>query len=279
MNEIYVSSWNELNDCLYKNAWDERLGRFRGTVAYRGMSDVSYPLTTSLSRLKGRSNSLEIGMVRAFIRYARREEVPGDSLWNWIALAQHHGLPTRLIDWTYSPFVALHFATEKETLYDRDGIVWRIDFARTNELLPDRLMRILEAEMTYVFTAEMLESAAATLDEFDALADQEFLAFFEPPSFDDRIVNQYALMSLPSKQITRLDAWLTQHPHVFDRIVIPANLKWEIRDKLDQANITERVLYPGLDGLGRWLTRYYTPRTAIAPITEEERLDEPTAPL
>jgi hypothetical protein len=41
--------------------------------------------------------------------------------------------------------------------------------------------------------------------------------------------------------------------------VIPASLKWEVRDELDQANVTERVVFPGLDDLSRWLWRYYTP--------------------
>jgi hypothetical protein len=84
--------------------------------------------------------------------------------------------------------------------------------------------------------------------------------FFEPPSIDDRIVNQYALFSVMPDPCARLDDWLQDHPHMWFKVVIPAELKWEIRDKLDQANITERVLFPGLDGLSRWQKRYYTPR-------------------
>ena len=62
---------------------------------------------------------------------------------------------------------------------------------------------------------------------------------------------------------TDLDSWLQNHPHLYDRLIIPAGLKWEIRDKLDQANVTERVLFPGLDGLSKWLRRYYSPASRI----------------
>jgi hypothetical protein len=58
----------------------------------------------------------------------------------------------------------------------------------------------------------------------------------------------------------RLDEWLIHRPTSFQRILIPAAMKWEVRDKLDQANVTERVLFPGLDGLSRWLMRYYMNR-------------------
>ena len=58
-----------------------------------------------------------------------------------------------------------------------------------------------------------------------------------------------------------LDDWLAGQPQLYRRVIIPARLKWEIRDKLDQSNITERVLFPGLEGLTAWLKRQYSPRT------------------
>src|SRR5881392_3811210 len=112
----------------------------------------------------------------------------------------------------------------------------------------------------------MLNRVAGTLAEYDRLSPDEFALFFEPPSLDDRIVNQFALFSMMSSPSARLDDWLLrQRPDLVRRIIIPAKLKWEVRDKLDQANITERVLFPGLDGLGRWLRRHYMPVERAAP--------------
>lgn len=264
-----AESWNELTDLLFAGSWRERMGRFRSTCAFRGVPDAAHDLRTTLTRLGARAGDLEGHILRNFRKYAQAQVAfghpggPTDSLWNWLAIAQHHGLPTRLLDWTYSPFVALHFATEGVEWSERDAAVWVVDYARTNAFLPAPLQRVLSDEGAHVFTAEMLGRAAPSLGEFDALADEQFVVFFEPPSLDDRIVNQFALFSLLSDPRVGLEQWLAAHPEVWRRIVIPASLRWEVRDKLDQANITERVLYPGLDGLCRWLARYYTPRGRV----------------
>ena len=83
-------------------------------------------------------------------------------------------------------------------------------------------------------------------------------SFTHVVGFFKRIVNQFALLSLMSSPRVQLDDWLKAHPELLTRLIIPAAMKWEIRDKLDQANITERVLFPGLDGLCRWQKRYYS---------------------
>ena len=255
MHEHRASGWPELHELLFADAWNEDLRLFRSSLAYRGASDAAAGLQSALARLGG-GHELERQLMRAFRKYAAQDAVPHDTDWDWLALGQHHGLPTRLLDWTYSPYVALHFATQNIARYDRDGVVWCVDYTRAHELLPRPLRSALAQEGADVFTTELLSGAAPALGDLEG----EFVLFVEPPSFDARIVNQYALFSVVSPAETPLDDWLTAHPELTRRVVIPAELKWEVRDKLDQANVTERVLFPGLDGLSRWLARYYTPR-------------------
>jgi hypothetical protein len=257
-----VKSWLEVLDALYEGSWNQDLQRFRSPFAFRGLSHVDHTLTSSLTRLAGGRadvQRLELALLRNFRKYAHYEAVGTDSIWDWLALGQHRGLPTRLLDWTYSPLVALHFATETPESFNDDGVVWCVNFVEANKRLPGRLKRILEQEGSDTFTVEML-GKFRTLREFDALGRREpFVVFLEPPTVDRRILNQLALFSMMSSPSASLPEWLEARPELYRRVRIPARLKWEIRDKLDQANINERVLFPGLDGLSRWLARYYTP--------------------
>ncbi len=262
--DIRVHSWHELQEQLYQGAWNPDLQRFRPPLAYRGMADAGADLTSSLMRLGGSYGRQERHLLRNFRKYALYTTRLADSPWNWLALAQHHGLATRLLDWTHSPYVALHFATEQVSQFDQDGVIWCLDYRRTNHFLPRKLRRLLRDEGSDLLTVEMLSRAAPTLRDLGRLSDDAFVALWEPPSLDERIVNQYALFALLSSPKVALGAWLMEHPDCYRRIVLPAALKWEIRDKLDQANVTERVLFPGLDGLCRWLKRYYSPRVVVA---------------
>jgi hypothetical protein len=128
-----------------------------------------------------------------------------------------------------------------------------VDYVKAHEALPARLRDVLAEEGANVFTTELLAGVSPGLRDLDDEGAAPFMLFVEPPSFDSRIVNQYALFSVTSPVDLHLEEWA-------DRVVVPAGLKWEVRDKLDQANVTERVLFPGLDGISRWLARYYAPR-------------------
>ena len=255
---ITPRSWAELVDVLFGESWNPSLGRFRSPFAFRGRPWAREPLVSGLAKLAaGRSDiaRLEVHLLRNFRKYAYSEATV-DSVWHWLALGQHRGLPTRLVDWTYSPLVALHFATANLERMDEDGVVWVVNFAAANRLLPARLKRMLVAEGSDTATIEML-GAFESLGRFDRLSRSPFLLFVEPPSLDRRIVNQFALFSLMPDPGANLGAWVKSHPELANRVIVPAALKWEIRDKLDQANINERVLFPDLDGLSQWLTRYY----------------------
>src|SRR4051794_27631789 len=206
MGEIRVSSWSELHERLFDDSWNEELGRHRSNFAFRGRWDAAENLVTSLTRLGGEARTLERHLLRNFRKYAASDAVPVDSFWNWLALAQHHGLPTRLLDWTYSPYVALHFATAKREAFDRDAAVWMVDFVRAHEEAPQTLRDCLEREGANLFSTEMLGTVAQGLAELDRLGDL-FVVFVEPPSFDARIVNQYALFSLMSGADASFDEW------------------------------------------------------------------------
>jgi hypothetical protein len=275
--EQTVHSWPELIEELFAHSWEANLRRYRSPYVYRGSAERGDNLTPAITRLGDHHPKVERLLLSDFRQYARLELEMNESDWNWLAVAQHHGLPTRLLDWTYSPYVALHFVTANLGPAEpiADGFIWCANYKATNAYLPDLLRQKLEDYRKSVFSAETLQEAVGSLAEFDRLSREPFVVFLEPPSIDTRIVNQVSLFSIMSRPADlgeaaemQLDAYLktldqaraTAAPPVLRRLRIPAELKWEIRDRLDQANINERVLFPGLDGLAAWLQRHYALR-------------------
>lgn len=256
MNEVTIQSWNELQETLFADSYNKEIGRFRSQYVFRGLSDADFRLQTALQRLGGDYPAFEYHLLRNFKKYAHQGIVEADTDWHWLSVAQHHGLPTRLLDWTYSPLIAMHFATANLEDYDRDGAIWCVHFGKVHQMLPENLVRALQHEGADMFTMDMLSQTIPTIRKFNEM--ETFPIFFEPPSMDKRITNQYALFSILSDVSLEMNEWLEQQPDLWKKVIIPKKLKWEIRDKLDQANISERILFPGLEGISQFLKRQYS---------------------
>jgi hypothetical protein len=263
MREIEPKNWTELQEVLFD--YDVGItapGRYRSPYVYRGASENYSDLKTSLMMIEGPYHELESALLRNFLKYSGNIRLDFNSEWYCLFLAQHHGLPTRLLDWTYSPYVALHFATDDSTKSDQDGVIWRVNYQTTKKFLPVKLQKTMDQD-GFIFTANCLRKGIANIKQLNDHHKKygDFVIFIEPPSIDSRIVNQYALFSMMSSPKKLLNEWLNEHNHInnlYNKIIIPAKMKWKIRDHLDQANINERVLFPGLDGLASYLKRYYS---------------------
>jgi hypothetical protein len=253
-----VASWRDLDEAIADPGIGRHLNHVHSTLVFRGLARASYSNVSSLARLTGDYAALERHLVRNFRKYAHRER-PGPTTWDWLSLAQHHGLPTRLLDWTFSPLVALHFATASWP--DDDAVLLAVDCEGAHRLLPDPLRRARDREGALVFTTDLLAEQASDLVAFDALAAgaDPFVLFFEPPSLDERIVNQAAVLSAIADPSRHMEDWMAAHPDLWCAWRIPPEVKAEVRERLDQGNVNERVLLPGLDGLAAWLRRYYSP--------------------
>lgn len=258
---IEINTMEELFRMVADQPLDKRNGRYRGYYLYRGLPSSSFELKTSLQRCCDHLGSvLEPKILANFSKYTAAEaDVESDTVWKRMVLGQHHGLPTRLLDWTHSPFIALNFATDMDmALLDKvDCVIWRIDIEEMHNMLPSVFLDVMKKEGTTVFSVNMLNEVAKSIEEYDELTGGTSMVIMEPPSIDPRIVNQYAFFSVIPGQVVSIEDFLSHFTENTVKYIINKNLKWRIRDFLDESNISERTVYPGLDGICRWLARHY----------------------
>ncbi len=263
INEIEIRSLAELIQKVTPAEPDARTGRYRDTGVYRGSSNAPSPLLTSLDRLGGThpphtKAGLEEHILRNYIRYSR-PYLGADPVSDWEQLisAQHHGAPTRLLDWTYSPLVAAFFATRPARDESRPRAIWRLDWQAVHEAFGFPPLAMLITDLAALFGKD---GHSTPWRLFARPADAKaFACLVEPPSLDARINAQAAVFTLCSDKCTTFDRFLIAHGlgHTLTKFVIPVDAVHLIRDQLDLVSVDERRLFPDLDGVAAAIRRYY----------------------
>lgn len=247
---------------------------------FRGQSRSDWPLATSLERLapddKPRNESEET-LLSEFKRrahlYLGPHDLPSDRL-EWLALMQHHGAPTRLLDVTHSPYVALYFAVEEAddeepfalwavnafSCYRRSGAVVRRDRSEVEAFVQHMFAPQDDAAETEVLRdvaiAVMLAGARpeimAPVPDLDLWRNQiACVVPVEPSKLSERLsLQQGAFLAPGDVNSSFMDnlANLDLSPGDVRKYEIPGLVRRRALELLRQMNITRTTLFPGLDG-------------------------------
>ena len=221
-----VQSWTQLQDHI--------AGYLDGNYLFRGVASVRFPLVTSVGRQREGYGYSELREQALFEQF-KREALPFLPVrpvndWEWLALAQHHGVPTRLLDWSESPSVSLFFA------------VWGNDEDDAGLYIIRRPVEVKSVDLRqHPFKVKRV-------------------VFFYPGYVTPRLVSQRGLFTVhpePQQPYTSKD---------MQQIVIGKECKADFRRKLDASGVHHAAIMADLDGLSRRLVAVQGYRaTALLP--------------
>jgi FRG domain len=169
---------------------------------------------------------------------------PPDDNVAWLFLAQHHGLPTGLLDWTQSVLVGLYFATDKS---DKDGELWAMDPYALNKLseLPG-----IAAPSDDVVRKLVYEVVSSLVEKTRSVPNQRAPVALLPPMNFPRLVSQLSAFTIhPAPSSGNGIPELLSNDIQLVRYVIPMNCKGPLRANLAKLGITPRTMFQDLDSL------------------------------
>lgn len=237
-------------------------GLARGTL-FRGVPDIEYELIPSIGRVNatdqiGKALQHEYHMLTEF-REKSASYKESSSIIKLAVLAQHHGLPTRLLDWSINPLVALFFAVHSN--YDKDSIIYIYH------------SKNFTFEQYVNYDIYIYSCNAALSDEFRSQTDTNILnnnskVFLEYHKFILKKNGNGVCYFFPTCVSDRMHAQssiFTFHPDPFSSlntgiqatITIPKGIKKSLLTKLEKNGVHEFSMFPGLDGLCQWLRQVF----------------------
>jgi hypothetical protein len=198
---------------------------------------------------------------------------------DWLAMMQHYGAPTRLLDWTRSPYVALYFALREDS--NGDSVLWAIDLKWLRERA-DELFRIHHSD--YPIEPDF----DGRLDYINGAirSDQNRHPIVVPVT--PRQLNQ-RMTTQQGELLYNLHGWIAFsktllgmliHPahverQVVGRVIVRRDERIKLLEELRRMNIGEASLFPGLDGFARSLGHNLD--ISLAKQIEEKKLEDAKA--
>lgn len=278
----------------WREVYEAYLSLFGGPAdgkvwVFRGQVNDAWKLHTRLERELARARCtpeewgyMEEGLVREF---QRRHGTSGDSVGvvdsdnvlAWMALMQHHGTPTRLLDWTYSFFVALFFAVESA---DGPAAVFAIDAHWCNQQSRTKLPNPKHIEKK--IAQDPYTSRSETFRNLFARVPEVPLVYrVNPFVLNTRLAVQQGLFLCPgavSKTFEenllelREDAAASLPLHKW---TIPQSIHREVLRELSYMNIGRHSLFPGLDGFAQSLTQHLKQPERLYPPWRKKQKTSP----
>lgn len=233
-NEIKsLSNFIEQIDLIKQQS--ESLGN-NSELLFRGQRQ-DHPLFPKLARLKlnGGIKNVEKLMLdefkRASLPLAEFEPINN---WDWLALAQHHGLPTRLLDWTYSALVALWFAVQNVPKKNEYGVVWVLnatvsDF-RNTEIIEDPLSNKITKIFRSRVVSKRISAQAGAFTVHRVNSNGKMVQLENNKKFKDKL----------------------------SKFVIPPEYFSPIRKSLKMMGVNHSTIFPDIDGLCQHLERRFS---------------------
>lgn len=223
------------------------LERLRGTRAsgqtlwYRGQANYRWGLKPRVARNRGFLEG-ELDMLKQFRQDAlpRVRERPWTT-WEWIFMAQHYGLPTRLLDWTENALIGLYFAVEDDNADEDepvDGALFELDPAQLNKEAFDDAPRVIMFDEDKFLDGYLPGGIKGPRQgPIAAVAGRSF----------DRIIAQVGTFTVNHREHADLE---TVHGgSCVRRMTVPATAKPHLRAELADMNVNVSTVYPDLGHL------------------------------
>lgn len=249
--ELRIPTWEEAKQ-YFTNLLNEN-----DFWIFRGHYKSEWKLQPSLERIlsnKPLDLAIESKIILEFQRRAHQylpsRHLP-QSLLEWIALMQHHGSPTRMLDWTQSPYIAAFIAFENVYKEKGDVAIWAID---------SLWLKQASIEKIKLYNNDIDFKIIKKDSEIIKLVNTESKIVFplEPTIMNERLTIQQALFLFPSgKKLSfedNLMAYVENDSKKYiKKIIVPKSQGLSCLIELHRMNINAATLFPGLDGFARSL--------------------------